>query len=289
MWRGRMSKSGSLPRPPVKLVLLWCGLVTGLAILAWPVVSDWVWAWRAQHTISEITDVYDDMDDPARLENLAQANAWNAKLYGKPYEEPAGGLWEYTRQLTYRSPPDSMIAWLDVPKIGTKLPIYHGTGQDELMAGVGHCDWSALPVGGEGTRCVLTAHSGMRDTRMFDDIRNLEHGDQFVLWTLGEPRAYKVINSEVFVPEDAALVLKDPEPGRDLCCLVTCTPFNVNTHRLVVTGERCPYEGDETVGVEAYVNNRTIPLLVGIGALLFLIVLLIVRRIKRKVHKKREV
>lgn len=246
-----------------------------------PVITDWWWAWEANHTIFQIVDVYDDMDDPARLENLAQANAWNARLCGLAFEEPSGGIWEYTWQLTYRNPPDSMMAWIDVPRIGTKLPIYHGTGEAELMAGVGHCGWSALPVGGVGTHCVLTAHSGMQGTRMFDDIRELEKGDQFVIWALGEPHAYRVVSSVVCLP-DKAIGLLRTEPDRDLCTLVTCTPLGVNAHRLLVTGERCAYEGDETKGVEAYVNRRTIPLLVGMSVLVGLMVFVGLRHRQRK-------
>lgn len=105
-----------------------------------------------------------------------------------------------------------MMAWVEIPKIALRLPIFHGTGDAELMAGAGHLEWSALPVGGEGTRCVLTAHSGMQTVRMFDDIRRLEEGDVFVVRTLGEPYAYRVCEVRTCLPEDAAALLK-PEEG----------------------------------------------------------------------------
>lgn len=255
-------------------------MAIGLGFLAWPMATDWYYTWEAEHAISSIVDVYDDMSDADRLDNLAQAQGWNARLRG---EDPGLELWEYQNQLTYRSTPDSMMAWLDVPKIGTRLPVYHGTGAAELTAGVGHCDWSALPVGGQGSHCVLTAHSGMQGTRMFDDIRALEEGDVFVVWSLGEPYAYRVCEIGVYLPQEALEHLRS-EAGRDLCTLVTCTPFGVNSHRLLVTGSRCAYmeELGQTTGVEPWLNRRTIPLLAGIAVVVLVLVATLAIRLRRK-------
>lgn len=257
----------------------WLLVLAGILLLGRPVFLDWYAAWQAEQQIHEITSAYDDTNNPERLENLAQAQAYNAKMAGREYEEPEGGIWDYERQLTYKGSSGSMASWIDIPRISTKFPIYHGTGEAALMVGVGHCDWSALPVGGEGTRCVLTGHSGMTNTRMFDDIRALEKGDQFVIWTLGEPYAYEVYDIQTVLPEDAATYCK-PVEGKDLTTLITCTPYGINTHRLLVTGERCEYEGVGTIGIEAYVNRRTIPMLAGIAVLLLLVlfVLLFKRR-----------
>ena len=178
-------------------------------------------------------------------------------------------------RLNAKTSPDSMMAWLEVPKIASRLPIYHGTGNAALMAGVGHCDWSALPVGGIGNRCVLTAHSGMQDMRMFDDIRGLGIGDVFVIWTLNEPYAYRVCEIEVILPEEVDRLAA--EEGRDLCTLFTCTPYGINSHRLLVTGERCGYEPSmsDDAGLPAWVNGRTIPLLIAIALLIALLLLLL--------------
>lgn len=266
----------------------WLIIAAGLALLAWPVVTDWYFAWQAEQSIQEIVSVYDDMSDPERLQNLEQARAWNARQAHQPYAEPAGDIWEYRWQLTYKSTPESMMAWLDVPKIGTRLPIFHGTGEAELMAGVGHCDWSSLPVGGEGMHCVLTAHSGMQGTRMFDDINLLQEGDVFVVWALGEPYAYRVCRIRTILPEQIDAL--HAEEGRDLCTLVTCTPFGVNTHRLLVTGERCEYTENmgATGGLTPWVNRRTEPLLAGMAVLAALLFVLWCRRRKRKRDEGRE-
>lgn len=261
-------------------------ILAGIVLLARPVVTDWWAAKQASESISEITSVYNDMDDPDRIANLEQAQAWNASLKGELDESYE--LWDYDTQLTYRGTPSTMMAYIDIPKIATKLPIYHYTTEEVLSAGVGHIEWSALPVGGAGTRCLLSAHSGMQNTRMFDDIRKLEIGDTFVLWTLSEPYCYRVCDIKTILPEEVETCM--PESGRDLCSLITCTPYGVNSHRLVVTGERCEYVPEETgitAPVEAYVNRRTTPLLIGCGALVVLLVFIIVMAALRRRRARR--
>lgn len=260
-------------------LLAWLLVIAGLVLLARPVAMDWWYAYQAEQAINEITSVYDDMSDPERLENLQQAQAWNASLHGV---EPDFELWDYRLQLTYKSTPKSMMAWLDVPQLAMRLPIYHGTGDEVLAAGVGHCEWSALPVGGKSTHCVLTAHSGMDRARMFDDIRNLGEGDVFVVWALNEPYAYRVCDIQVILPEQTELLKL--QKGRDLCSLVTCTPFGINSHRLVVTGERCEYDPSlgQTQGPLVYLNSRTIPLLVALSVVFALAMGLFVAWRKRR-------
>lgn len=261
-------------------------LLSGFALLGYPVAVSWYEAWLAEQSITTISDVYDNMGNELRLENAAQARSYNAVLSGREPEIPVEEIWEYDRQLTYHDQPSSMMSYIDIPRISSRLPVFHHTTDEILMAGVGHVDVTALPVGGEGTRCVLSAHSGMQYARMFDDIRLLEKGDTFVLWTLSEPYAYRICDIRVVLPEEAPDCI-EPEEGRDLCTLVTCTPYGVNTHRLLVTGERCEYvPAGEPASTRAYVNNRTIPFLIGLGivfALVILMILIHLRRRKRRV------
>lgn len=191
-----------------------------------------------------------------------------------------GGLAPYAEQLSFPKP--DMIAHLVVPKLSLDLPIYHGTEENTLMIGVGHLEGTALPVGTSGGRCVLAGHSGMPNARMFDDIHLLEKGDRFVVWTLGTPLAYEVCDIQVVTPEHSELLLS--EEGEDLVTLVTCTPYRVNTHRLLVTGRRCEYvEHEEVVPpVEVYVNKRTGPLLIGLGLVVLVAVIGIVRATVRR-------
>ncbi len=140
---------------------------------------------------------------------------------------------------------DGIMAYVQIPKIGVQLPVYHGTNNDSLDRGIGHLLGSSLPVGGSSTHSILTAHSGMASQKMFSDLPQLEVGDIFYLKVLGETLAYQVDQINTVLPHDTTYL--SIEQDRDLCTLVTCTPFGVNTHRLLVRGERIPYEEAEII------------------------------------------
>lgn len=234
----------------------------GLAVLAFVNASDLYAQWLAEQHITQFAAIYDDAENPVRLEYKRQALLYNERLSGKPTtEDPI----PYESQLFYEREP--MMSWLEIPRIHVKLPIYHGTGEAELMAGVGHLKGTSLPVGGTNSHCVLLGHSGMRNTRMFDDLQRLEEGDRIVIHTLNEPYAYAVVWSKVFTPQDAETKCAIT-PGRDEVTLITCTPYGVNSHRLLVHAARCPYDPEEVgqVGIDSYVNGRNAPLLVVLAA-----------------------
>ena len=130
-----------------------------------------------------------------------------------------------------------------IPKISVKLPIYHGTEEDVLAVGAGHMEGSALPVGGENTRCVITGHRGLPNSKLFTRLDELKKEDLFFLDVCGRTLAYEVSKIEVIEPEITEVL--EPEKGEDLVSLITCTPYGLNTHRLVVTGKRVPYRESE--------------------------------------------
>ena len=140
---------------------------------------------------------------------------------------------------------DGIMGYVEIPLIRVNLPIYHGTASETLDVGIGHLLGSSLPVGGESTHSVLTAHSGMAGQKMFSDIDQLEEGDVFYLQILGETLAYQVDAIHVVLPHDTTYLRITQ--GEDQCTLVTCTPFGVNTHRLLVRGSRIPYEEAEVI------------------------------------------
>ena len=131
------------------------------------------------------------------------------------------------------------MAYVDIPKINVYLPVQHGTGADTLEKSVGHVVGTSLPVGGSSTHAVLSAHSGMASSKLFSDIDQLAEGDMFYIHVLGDTLAYEVDSINTVVPTDTSLL--QIEEGKDLVTLVTCTPFGVNTHRLLVRGHRVPY------------------------------------------------
>ena len=145
------------------------------------------------------------------------------------------------------------MGYVEIPVISVNLPIYHGTGTDSLERGVGHLLGSSLPVGGESTHAVLTGHSGMATSKMFTDLEQLKEGDVFYLHTLGETLAYQVTELNTVLPHETELLAVVPE--KDYCTLVTCVPYAVNSHRLLVRGERIPYEQAEELVEEITIEE----------------------------------
>ena len=250
-------------------------VVIGIVILAVPVIMEMWVAEQARENIVAIDNVYDSMSEDWKKESVSQAHLYNDHLMGRSLDTDA---WPYDEQLRYNHEPSSMMSWLEIPKVNAKLPVYHHTSEAVLMAGVGHIDTTSLPVGGEGTLCALSGHSGMPNARMFDDIHYLDKGDVFVLWTLSEPYAYRVVSVDVVEPSDSQVI--KPQAGRDLVALVTCTPINVNSHRLVVLGERCEYDPNDDAmkpTIASVASKRTIPLMIGLGVVVLFVVFLFVR------------
>lgn len=250
---GEMSLAARLRR-----VLPYIGVAIGLVILASPVIADLIESWRASTTVSEATAVVEQMPEDAKGEYLRQAQAYNEELATNVAN---GEVLPYERQLAWDA--SRIMCWVEIPRIDVRLAVYHGTSEADLMVGAGHVEGTSLPVGGVSTHCAISAHSGMPTARMFDDIHDLVPGDVFVVWTLGEPHAYRVTGSETVKPDDVSSLAI--EPGRDLCTLVTCTPYGVNSLRLLVRGERCAYEeaGQVTPPV-MYVSPRAWPLVAGL-------------------------
>ena len=173
---------------------------------------------------------------------------------------------------------DGIMGYVEVPTIGVTLPIFHGTNNSTLERGVGHLLGSSLPVGGASTHSVLTAHSGMASQKMFSDLDRMKIGDVFYLDVLGERLAYQVDQIKTVLPYDTTFL--QTEIGNDLCTLVTCTPFGVNTHRLLVRGTRIEYEEAEVIVEEKLETEEPVKstweqqylqgILIGIGAVVIL-------------------
>ena len=255
----RRKKAGNLVLPAAMIM-------TGLLILFSSVIIDWFETWQAQQSIQRVSSEIASIDPARKQELLEQAEIYNELLTGdtvrySKLEKEGRELLPYEEQLLYA--PGMPMAWVDIPKISTKIPIYHGTDDNVLMMGAGHIEQSSLPVPGESVHSVVSAHSGMVLTRMFDEIRVLEPGDVFIYWVLGEPYAYEVTDTEVILPDDTAGL--GIERGKDKTSLVTCTPYGINDHRLLVHAERVEYKPEmDTVPMDAYVNYRTVPFLIGI-------------------------
>lgn len=237
-----------------------------------------------------------EQKDSAEKERaLELARQYNASLQPGVWDIDSQDLllWaseDYADQLNITE--SGIMGYVQIPSIGVNLPIFHGTSDAVLSKGVGHLLGSSLPVGGVGTHAVLTGHSGMASQKMFTDLEQLATGDVFYLDMLGERLAYQVEQISTVLPYDTSQL--EIVPGEDYCTLVTCTPFGVNTHRLLVRGTRIPYTAEteeETAHSEAAPIKSTWERQymkgVGIGVLIVLlcgVVLGCVWLTKRKRH-----
>ncbi|EFH71732.1 class C sortase [Gardnerella swidsinskii] len=219
-------------------------VLAGILCFSYPVVST-LWNNRVSKEISNAYDKYnhDQAGDvrrahirAAKLYNKTRKNMLTTDPYGPDGQKDITNTPEYKRYLKALEEPMGIIGIVKIPKIGVKLPIYHGSSQEVLAHGAGHLYGTDLPVGGKNRHTVITAHTGLADATMFDDLVNLKKGDYFYLDVQGETLRYKVFRISVVEPHDISLLQR--EKGRDLATLLTCTPYGVNSHRLLVTGYR---------------------------------------------------
>ena len=222
-----------------------CGVVA-LGLLLYPLVGELLSEKYHSDVETRYTAVIADTDDAKLTAQRQAAEQYNAMLANAAISEGGASAppLAYADQLTV----GGVMAYVDIPKINVYLPVQHGTGADTLERAVGHVTGTSLPVGGGSTHAVLSAHSGMASSKLFSDIDRLEKGDVFYVHVLGNTLAYEVDSINTVVPTDTSLL--QIEEGKDLVTLVTCTPFGINTHRLLVRGRRVPYTPEQASAVE---------------------------------------
>lgn len=230
-------------KPTVLTCLTVMTAVAGLTALVYPDAASWVSALNQ----SGVVENYDDsvaQAQPDEATQLAAARDYNQALssgvlLAAGANVPQGNgtttdpEYDYDKMLATSN---GVMARLQIPKISVDLPIYHGTSDQTLMEGAGHLKGTSLPVGGEGTHAVITAHRGLAEAKMFTDLDQIVEGDRFSITVFGEVLTYRVVSTKVVAPEDTATLRA--EPGRDLVTLITCTPLGINSHRILVTAER---------------------------------------------------
>ena len=211
-----------------------------LGLTLYPVVSNWYIGRHQSRIQTEYREVLEQTDS-AEIESIREsAVAYNKTITPGAAEEAYSqasirlAAEDYVNQVNVSG--SGIMGYVEIPKIGVDLPIYHGTGADSLDRGTGHLLGSSLPVGGESTHTIITGHSGMASQKMFTDLEQLREGDIFYLHVLDETLTYEVRKIHTVLPHDTTYL--GIEPGEDLCTLVTCTPTGVNTHRLLVRGHR---------------------------------------------------
>ena len=223
-----------------------CG-VAALGLLLYPLVGELLSEKYHSDIETAYTAAIEDTDKTELTAQREAAEQYNAMLSGATITEGGASTppLAYAQQLTV----GGVMAYVDIPKINVYLPVQHGTDADTLEKSVGHVVGTSLPVGGESTHAVLSAHSGMASSKLFSDIDQLAEGDMFYIHVLGDTLAYKVDAIHTVLPTDTHLL--QIEDGKDYVTLVTCTPFGVNTHRLLVRGHRVPYVPEQEVPATA--------------------------------------
>lgn len=273
-------------RKHISTVIFILIFLTGLSLLLYPTVSD---RWNRMHQTRAITayaEAAASLDDADYERILADAHAYNEALAAQD-----GGVElimekreQYEAMLNITG--QGIMGYIDIPKIDCHLPIYHGTSEGVLQTAIGHLEGSSLPVGGESTHCVLSGHRGLPSARLFTDLDQIVVGDLFMVCVLDEILTYEVDQILVVLPEDMeALAI---EPGEDFCTLVTCTPYGVNSHRMLVRGRRTDsLSEEEAQRVTADAVQIETPLVVSVAAVPMILVLTVsliyaVRRRKRR-------
>lgn len=217
-------------------ILLVIIFALGLGLLLYPTVSDW---WNSQHqsrAIATYTEAVDNLD-----ENTIDEYIKGAKEYNRIISDKKGyQILNESDRKKYESVLDitgtGIMAYIEIPLIDVSLPVYHGVSESVLQIAVGHLEWTSLPVGGESTHCVLSGHRGLPSAKLFTNLDKLVAGDIFMLHILDRTITYQVDQILIVEPEDTSALAV--EEGKDLCTLVTCTPYGINSHRLLVRGHR---------------------------------------------------
>lgn len=217
-------------------IFLILALVAGLSLLLYPTVSDYWNSLHASQAVASYDQAVKSMDEGKYDELLQRAGQYNRDLFlrGSLFALTDEEREDYNSQLDIDG--SGVMGYIEIPTIKVSLPIYHGTSGDVLQVAVGHLEWSSLPVGGESTHCVLSGHRGLPSAKLFTNLDQLAEGDLFVIRTLDEVLTYEVDRILIVLPSELQALAA--EEGKDLCTLVTCTPYGVNSHRMLVRGHR---------------------------------------------------
>ncbi len=265
-------------------------LIVGLGLLLYPTVSDYWNSFHQSKAISLYSETVANMDTEEYDRILNEAHEYNEKIseYGIDWNLTDEEKKEYNQMLKVDD--TFAMGYIDIPKINCKLTIYHGTSENVLHTGVGHMEGTSLPVGGSGSHCVLSGHRGLPSAKLFTNLDRMTEGDIFTITVLNETLTYEVDQIRIVEPTDLSeLQIVD---GEDYCTLVTCTPYGVNTHRLLVRGHRVENpDGSAKVIADALqiepiyiVPFMAVPILV----IVFILALVLTRRKRKKRGKRHE-
>lgn len=261
-------------------------LLAGVSLLLYPTVSDYWNSFHQSQAIASYAENVANLDDADYEKLWADAQAYNQLLAEKEqhFDITDEEKKEYESLLNVSG--SGMMGYIEIPTLKCSLPIYHGTDETILQIAIGHLEWSSLPVGGESTHCVLSGHRGLPSAKLFTNLDRLQTGDIFMLRVLDEVLTYEVDQILIVEPQETG-ALRIVE-GEDYCTLVTCTPYGINTHRLLVRGHRIEnIEEAKTIRVTAdamQIEPLIVAPVVAIPILLFVMILLFMPKRSQKKH-----
>lgn len=226
--------------PSISTMILMAILLLGIGIMLYPTVSDYWNSFHETRAISNYEAIVAELDDTDYEALFAEAEAYNEELAKLqfPFKEYEDLNEQYYSAMDVAG--NGIMGYIDIPSIKVELPIYHGTGDAVLNRAVGHLEGSSLPIGGEGTHAVMSAHRGLPSAKLFSDLDRLVVGDQFTITVLNQVLTYEV--DQILIVEPTQMEAINRVPGQDYVTLLTCTPYGVNTHRMLVRGHRVETE-----------------------------------------------
>lgn len=249
-------------------------IIAGIIVISYPVISQIYYNYQTKQAVNDFGSAAKKLTPKDVEERMKLAQAYNQSLQNLTVDDPyvqkenKKGQAEYARMLTVRE----KIGTISIPKMDINLPIYAGSGEDVLQRGVGHLEGTSLPIGGKNTHTVLTAHRGLPSARLFTDLDKLKKGDKFYIQNLSKTLAYQVDSVTIIEPTQFDSLQIVPE--KDYVTLLTCTPYMINSHRLLVRGHRIPYKSNEKKDT-ASLAHVSIPLLYWIVFAILSIIFLI--------------
>lgn len=273
---------GAFLRKNLITIILFGMIVVGLGLIAYPSVADWWNSFHQTRAVAAYASKIADMSHEEYDKILNEAAEYNKQIAetGVRWQMSDEEIQEYNSILDITG--TGIMAYIDIPKIHVQLPIYHGTDDAILQIAVGHITGSSLPVGGETSHCIVSGHRGLPSAKLFSDLDELVVGDLWTVNVLDQTLTYEVDQIRVVLPTD--LKYLEMEDGKDYCTLVTCTPYGVNTHRLLVRGHRVPnVQGNARVTADALqIEPAYVAPFIGIPIILILIVMMIIATRKKK-------
>ena len=286
MAKKKKSKKKSKKSSKLTSFLLIVILIAGLSLMLYPKFADY---WNSLHqsrAIAAYSDAVAAVDNSQNEAMLAAARDFNSRIHLRSniYELSDEEREEYNSVLDITG--TGIMGYVEIPSIKVELPVYHGTSEGVLQIATGHLEWTGLPVGGEGNHTVLSGHRGLPSAKLFSDLDQLIEGDVFLIRVLNEIFTYEVDQILIVLPEDVSALA--PVSGRDYCTLVTCTPYGINSHRMLVRGHRIA--NAETAKTLTVVNEATLvdtKLVAGALAIPILFVLLMVSTFSESHDRRR--